>query len=235
MIEVEVSKIKNEEKLHMLMEFLCSMSTEICFTAPHTYHIDEETTIEALNEYKKRCKDKHRELEKYYSQNEPILINALVKIKVKTREQFDEYKDNLYMNEMQLCKKMDSVFEELMKNETQRDYIVAFPEIRNSYKGMEVHMFDSVGTSIIPLDCVIYNASNEIKNLLMKMRTPFVPFLSNKEEKVMLINPLFCKDDDAFGVINTEQGTINFVLDENQYKEFKKLKIKHKKDVSKDE
>ena len=96
-------------------------------------------------------------------------------------------------------------------------------------------MFDSVSVAIVPIDYVIYNASEEMLFELMKMPSLDEPFKLNKEENVVLVNPVFAKQQEAFAAINTSEGTATIFLDEKQYAEFKKLKIKHTKDYVDDE
>ena len=41
--------------------------------------VDEETANNALNEYKQRCKDRHRQIQKWYDTQEPFLMKTLKK------------------------------------------------------------------------------------------------------------------------------------------------------------
>ena len=106
MFEIQVSKKLKEKKLIALLEFLHSISTEICFSCFHKHHISEETSVEILNEYKDRCKERHHQLTSWYQQEEPFLMNVLKKLHIKTEEQFNEYKMEIFQNEMIVCKKM---------------------------------------------------------------------------------------------------------------------------------
>ena len=86
MIEVNIKKKLNDEKFVKLINFLYSLSSEIGFTSFHNYHIDENVCVDVLNEYKQRCKDKHRELQEIYDRKEPFLMKVLKKIGVKTQD-----------------------------------------------------------------------------------------------------------------------------------------------------
>lgn len=235
MVEVNILKKINEKKFISLINFLYSLSSEICFTSFHNYHIDEEVAVEALNEYKQRCKEKHRELQEMYDRKEPFLLKILSKFKVKTDDEFVEYKDHIFQNDMALCNKMDQMLEELNKESKTKDYSVIFPEIKDELKEIEVHMYDSVSVSLMPLDLVICNASDSILKILLKMNNLTSPVLLNKQENTFLINPIFCNAEEAFAVIHSERGFVTMVLKESEYKKFKTLKIRHKKEFVNDE
>ena len=235
MIEVNITKKLNDNKFFSLINFLYALSSEICFTTFHNYHIDEELAVETLNEYKQRCKDKHRELQEIYDRKEPFLMKILKKLGVKTQEQFDEYKEHIFNSDMTLCKKMDELLESLIKDEVTKDYKKIFPQIADDLKEIEVHMYDSVSVSLMPLDLLICNASNNILKSLLDMKQLTMPVLINKQENSFLINPIFCNSEEAFAVIHSERSMVTMVLKEKEYEQFKKLKIKHKKEITNDE
>ena len=235
MVEVNITKKLNEKNRVKLINFLYSLSSEICFTSFHNYHIDEEKANDVLNEYKVRCKDKHRELQEIYDKKEPFLMKILKKLHIKDEEEFQEYKDHIFQHDMSLCKKMDEMLDKLILESNTKDYKVIFSEIKEDIKDIEVHMFDSISVSIMPLDLVICNASDNILKVLLAMKNITDPVLLNKEEKSFLINPIFCNVEEAFSVIHSERGFVTMVLKENEYNKFKTLKIRHKKEVVKDE
>lgn len=235
MIEVNISKRINEKKYIKLIDYICNISNEICFTSFHQYHLDEQTGVDILNEYKQRCKEKHHEIQKWYDAKETFLMKLLKKQKIRTEEEFLEYKEQIYLADMSLCKKMDEVIESLIKNEDQRDYQDVFKIIANDFKEIEIHLFDSTTISLMPLDLVIYRLSDTIKELLLKTKDLSTPFLINEDKSIFLINPVFCKDDEAFAVINNETSSLTIAINEKEYLEFKKLKIKHDKEIISDE
>ena len=235
MIEVNIVKKLKDNQFNSLINFLYSLSTEICFTTFHNYHIDEDLAVDTLNEYKQRCKDKHRELQEIYDRKEPFLMKILKKIDVKNQYQFDEYKEHIFNSDMSLCKKMDELLESLIKDETTKDYTKIFPTIANDIKEIEVHMYDSVSVSLMPLDLIICNASENILNALIDMKQLTMPVLINKSENTFLINPIFCNTEEAFAVIHSERAMVTMVLKEEEYEQFKKLKIKHAKEFTNNE
>ena len=235
MFEIQVSKKLKEKKLIALLEFLHSISTEICFSCFHKHHISEETSVEILNEYKDRCKERHHQLTSWYQQEEPFLMNVLKKLHIKTEEQFNEYKMEIFQNEMIVCKKMDEMLLKLQEETTTIDYKEVFESIKDDFKEVETHMFDSVTVSIFPLDYVVYNTSENLLSEIIKVKSLFLPFFSNEKENLYLFNPVFCKNQEGFGVISTESGIVTMVLDIDDYKKFKTLKIRHKKEVIPDE
>ena len=162
-------------------------------------------------------------------------MKILKKLHIEDEEEFQEYKEHIFQQDMALCKKMDEVLEGLVNETKVKDYKVIFPEIKEDLKEVEVHLFDSVSVSLMPLDLVICNASDNILKVLLAMKNITDPVLINKEEKSFLINPIFCNDEEAFSVIHSERGFVTMVLKENEYNKFKTLKIRHKKEVVKDE
>ena len=182
MIEVNIVKKLKDNQFKGLINFLYSLSTEICFTTFHNYHIEEELAVETLNEYKQRCKDKHRELQEIYDRKEAFLMKILKKIGVKNQSQFDEYKEHIFNSDMALCKKMDELLDSLINEKTTKDYTKIFPSIANDIKEIEVHMYDSVSVSIMPLDLVICNSSENILKALLDMKQLTMPVLINKQE-----------------------------------------------------
>lgn len=235
MIEVNILKKLNEKNRVKLINFLYSLSSEICFTSFHNYHIDEDKANDVINEYKVRCKDKHRELQEIYDRKEAFLMKILKKLHVNDEEEFQEYKEHIFQQDMALCKKMDEVLEGLVNETNVKDYKVIFPEIKDDLKEVEVHMFDSVSVSLMPLDLLICNSNDNILKVLLNMKDITVPVLLNKEDKSFLINPIFCNAEEAFAVIQSERGFVTMVLKENEYNKFKALKIRHKKEVVNDE
>ena len=235
MIEVYITKKIKEEKLAKLLSFLHSLSDEICFSSYHTYSIDEDTSVEILNEYKQRCKERHHQLRMWYEKQEPFLMKVLSKMGVKTDDDFEDYKNHIFENEMMLCKKMDETLLMLQKENSTRDYKEVFPVIKDSFKGIETHMFDSVSASVLPLDYVIYKADEAMLFELMKMKSLYTPLFKDQEHKVVMINPVFANNEEAFALINNAEGSLTMVVSEKDYLEFKKLKIRHKKEVVIDE
>ena len=231
MVEVNIFKKLKEKDIFKLINFLYSLSSEICFTSFHNYHLDEQAANDILNEYKQRCKDKHREIQEIYDRKEPFLMKILSKIKVKTEEEFKDYKEYIFQNDMALCKKMDEILETLVNESKTKDYKEVYPTIKDDLKEVEVHMFDSVSVSLTPLDLLIYNATDSILKVLLNMKDLTTPVLMNKEESSFLINPIFCNTEEAFAVIHSERGFVTMVLKEEGYKRFKTLKIRHKKEV----
>ena len=234
MFEVLVKKLK-KEKLAKMISFLMSLSDEVCFSSYHTYNIDEDTSIEILNEYKQRCKDRHRQLKDWYNKEEPFFMKVLSKLGVKSDDDFEDYSNQIFENDMSLAKKMDEALLLLQKEEATRDYKEVFPLVSESLKHVETHLFDSVSASVIPIDYVIYKADEKLLFELMKMESFHAPFMKNKDKKVILMNPVFVNSQEAFAVINNAEGTLTMVVDDKDYKEFKKLKIRHKKDFVSDE
>lgn len=235
MVEVNILKKINEKKFISLIHFLYSLSSEVCFTSFHNYHINEEVAVEVLNEYKQRCKEKHRELQEMYNRQEPFLMKILSKFRVKSDDEFEEYKGHMFQSDMALCNKMDQILDDLIKEEKTKDYSLIFPEIKDDLKELEVHMYDSVSVSLMPLDLLICNATDNILKVLLKMNNLTSPVLLNKQENTFLINPIFCNKEEAFAVIHSERGFVTMVLKESEYKKFKTLKIRHKKEFVNDE
>ena len=67
------------------------------------------------------------------------------------------------------------------------------------------------------------------------MKSLSSPVLIDNQARVFFINPMFCNDGEAFGIIQSEIGNVSLVLSEEEYKNFKKLKIRHKKEKALDE
>ena len=88
---------------------------------------------------------------------------------------------------------------------------------------------------VFPLDYVVYNTSENLLSQLIKVKSLYSPFFSNEKENLYLFNPVFCKNQEGFGVVSTESGIVTMVLDIDDYKKFKALKIRHKKEVIPDE
>ena len=181
MVEVNILKKLNEKNRVKLVNFLYSLSSEICFTSFHNYHIDEEIANDALNEYKVRCKDKHRELQDIYDRKEAFLMKILSKLGVKTEEEFNEYKDHIFQSDMALCKKMDEVLEGLVNETKVKDYKEIFNEIKDDIKELEIHMYDSVSVSLMPLDLIICNDTSlaHIAGAMGKPCCVLLPYLYN--------------------------------------------------------
>ena len=58
----------------------------------------------------------------------------------------------------------------------------------------------------------------------------------DKEKNIFYFNLLFCKNEEGFAIIHSQQGNMDIMLTKEQYQGFKKLKIKHKKaDIENDE
>ena len=56
-----------------------------------------------------------------------------------------------------------------------------------------------------------------------------------EEVEIFYFNPLFCKGEEGFAIIYSQQELFTMVLSEEEYKIFKKLKLRHKKEVVEDE
>lgn len=235
MIKVEISKALNKKKREDIISFLYSLSNEICFSTIHNYKIDEEKGDEIINEYKKRCIEKHHEIKVWYDNKEPFLIKALKKLKIKTDDEFNEYQNQIFNSDIALTKQMNEIINKLALEEKTIDYKKAFPTIASSFVGYETHMFDTATVSLIPLDILIYKKSNEVLKVLLDIENFSSPVLFNKEEQIYLFNPVFCNEEEGFALIYSEQGSISIVFDDKQYLDFKKLKIKHKKEYVYDE
>ena len=230
MIKVEINKVLNKKKRIKILTFLYSISNEVCFSAIHNYKIDEETGNEIINEYKKRCIEKHHELKVWYDNKEPFLLKSLKKLKIKTEDEFVDYQNQIFHSDMALTKQMNEVINKLVLETKIVDYKKTFPSIASSFVGYETHMFDTAIVSLIPLDILIYKKSDEILKILLDIESFSNPVLFNKDEQVYLFNPVFCNDEEGFALIYSEQGSISIVFDDNQYLDFKKLKIKNKKE-----
>lgn len=236
MVEIVISKKIKEKKYEKLIRFISNISNEVCFSSFHNYHLSEDDGVELINEYKQKCKEKHHHMQKMYDSKQPVFMRILKKIKVKNEQEFQEYKEQIFLSEMSQCKHMEKMIDELIANDKMVDYKEEFSEIKEDYKGIEMHMFDAViNDSFIPLDFIIYNLSNKIIELFVNKKSFFGPFLTNKDNSIMLINPLFCKNDDAICAVDSRSGNLTIFLNENDYLTFKKLKIKHKKEVISDE
>ena len=70
MIEVSINYKLNKKKLDSLLTFLFSIADQVCFSTFHNYHIDEDVSVEIINEYKERCKEKHRQLTMWYEKKD---------------------------------------------------------------------------------------------------------------------------------------------------------------------
>jgi len=235
MIKVEINKALNKEKREKIISFLYSLSKEICFSTIHNYKIDEEKGNEIINEYKKRCIEKHHELKVWYDNKEPFLLKSLKKLKIKTEEEFIDYQNQIFHSDMALTKQMNEVINKLVLETKVIDYKKIFPSIASSFVDYETHMFDTATVSLIPLDILVYKKSEEVLHVLLDIEDFSNPVLFNKDEQIYLFNPVFCNDEEGFALIYSEQGSISIVFDDNQYLDFKKLKIKHKKEYVYDE
>lgn len=235
MIKVEINKSLNKKAKLKLIPFLYSLSEEICFSAIHNYRIDEEKGVEIINEYKKRCIEKHHELKVWYDNKEPFLLKTLKKLKIKNEDEFNDYSNQIFQSDMALCKQMNEVINKLVCENKELDYKKVFPLISPFFVDLEIHMFDTAIVSLIPLDILVYKKSDEILKLLLEIEDFKNPVLINKEEQVYLFNPVFCNKEEGFALIYSEQGSVSIIFDEKQYLEFKKLKIKHKKEYVYDE
>lgn len=229
MIEVIFSSKIKQKKLNSFFLFLKSIASEVCFTSFHDYHLDEDLSIELIDEYKQKCKEKHHDLQVFYNDREPFLMKTLKKLKIKDEEEFQDYRYQIYQNDLSLCKKMEDIFEGLYKKEEIIDYKEIFEEIKDDFKYIETHMHDSVTMSLMPLDCVVYNFSDNLLDKLLKVKTLNEPIFFDVEKDIYFINMVFCKNEEVFCVIATNKETIILLLNEKEYEDFKKLKIRHKK------
>ena len=235
MIEVSINYKLNKKKLDSLLTFLFSIADQVCFSTFHNYHIDEDVSVEIINEYKERCKEKHRQLTMWYEKKDKTIMAALKKFNAVEENTFNEYKMSVFQNDMALCKKMEEVLEKLELDDKMVDYKEVFPLIASSYVNIETHLFDSTSVSTIPLDLVAYKLTDEVKNVLYKMNALTSPVLINEDKTIFYFNPLFCKGEEGFAIIYSQQELFTMVLSEEEYKIFKKLKLRHKKEVVEDE
>lgn len=231
MFEITITKKINFKNKIKLMNFLFDLSSEISFSSFHNYHLNEEDANHLLNEYKKRCIEKHHKLKELYQNQDKILTKTLLKLKINTEEEFEDYQTEIFQNDLSLCKKMEKVFEKLQENLETRNYQHIFPQLAKDYKNFEMHMFDVVSTSLIPIDIIVYHLSKEILELMYQLPSLQAPVLIDKTQQIYYINPVFYDDEDGFAAIFTDTGIVSMVLTETEYKGFKKLKIKHKKEV----
>ena len=234
MIEVTISHNLTEKQLQTLIRFLFKYSTEVCFTSFYDYYVSEDLAVELINEYKERCKEKHRQITQWYNDNDPFIMKALKKLHITNEYEFEEYKESIFESDMSLCRKIQPILDELERENLQRDYNEEFKEIKDDFVSLETHMFDSVLVYHIPLDILSYKASENLMNVLLNMKSLALPVLKS-QNNIVLINPMFCNETEGFSVFNTQQAAATIVLNENQYKEFKKLKIRHKKVAIEDE
>lgn len=235
MIEVAIKSKLNNKKRIALFEFLKSISTEVCFSSYHDYHLSEDCSIELLDEYKAKCKEKHHELKLYYQENDPFLLKTLKKLKIKDEETFEEYRDQLYQNDILLSKQLEKICEDLEKKENIIDYREVFTEIKDDFLYIETHVYDSVGMSLIPIDCVVYNFSNKLLEVILRSNSFLEPILFNSKYNIYFFNMVFCKNEEVFCIVCNEKNMMVVLLNEEEYEKFLKLKIKHKRDVIKNE
>ena len=234
MVEVTITNALKEKQIQNLIRFLFNYSKEVCFTSFHDYYVDEDLAVELINEYKERCKEKHRQITQWYNNNDPFIMKALKKLHITTEYEFEEYKESIFEADMSFCRRIQPILDELEREKLQRDYNEEFKEIKDDFVSLETHMFDSVFVYHIPLDILAYKASENLMNVLLNMKSLSKAVLRS-DNNIVLINPLFCNETEGFAVIHTENAMATIVLNEEQYKEFKKLKIRHKKVVVEDE
>lgn len=227
MIEVTIKHKLKEKQFISLFKFIHSIASEVCFTCFHDYYVSEESAVELIDEYKQKCKEKHHDLDTYYKDKEPFLMKTLKKLKIKDDETFEEYKYSIYQNDLAQCEKMEEILEKLQQKEKVIDYKEIFKDIKDDFKYVETHMFDSVFISLMPLDCVVYNFSEKLLDIILKMDSLCDPILVDEKNQIYYTNMVFCKNEEVFSVIATESGMILMLLKEDEYKEFKKLKIRH--------
>ena len=234
MIEVTISHNLKEKQIQSLISFLFKYSTEVCFTSFHDYYVSEDLAVELINEYKERCKEKHRQITQWYNNKDPFIMKALKKLHITNEYEFEEYKESIFESDMSLCRKIQPILDELERENLQRDYDEEFKEIKDDFVSLETHMYDSVFVYHIPLDILSYKASENLKNVLLKMKSISKAVLRS-DNNIVLINPLFCNETEGFAVFFTQEALATIILNETQYKEFKKLKIRHKKVAAEDE
>lgn len=235
MIEVAINNKLNSKKRIALFEFLKSISTEVCFSSYHEYHLDENNSIDLLDEYKLKCKEKHHDLKVFYEEKDPFLLKTLKKLKVSNEEEFEDYRDQLYRNDILLAKQLEKICDELEKKEEIIDYCEVFAEIKDDFKYIETHIYDSVGISLIPIDCVVYNFTNKLLEVILRTNSFSEPVLYNSKYNIYFFNMVFCKNEEVFSIVCNEKNMMIILLTEKEYENFLKLKIKHKKDVIQDE
>lgn len=229
MVEVSITRKLKAEKLESLFKFLFSLSDQVCFSTFHNYRVNEDNIVEVINEYKERCKSKHHQLTVWYNKQDPVIMKTLKRLGVKDEDTFNEYKMRLFQSDMMLCKNMEEYLEKLLVDETDIDYNEIFPTIKDGFSSLEIHMFDSISVSRVPMDLLTYNLTESVKTTILNMKSLLEPTLFNKEKNIFLFNTLFCKNEEGFAVINSQQGSMEIMLEPEQYLLFKKLKIKHKK------
>ena len=79
MVEVTITNALKEKQIQNLIRFLFNYSKEVCFTSFHDYYVDEDLAVELINEYKERCKEKHRKITQLYDNKDPFIMKALKK------------------------------------------------------------------------------------------------------------------------------------------------------------
>ena len=229
MFEIVIEKIKSK-KISPLIEFLLNKSTEIGFSVIHDYKLDENSKIELIDEFRAKCKQKHHELTKLYNQQYQPLMKSLRKLGIKDEKSFHDYQEKIFQADIQMSKKIEETFEKLDDHKDIIDYKIVFSEIADGYKLQEVHMFDSADFLYLPVDILIYNITDSIRDLLKSLKNFSDATLKNNNK--LLLNPTFFNDDEGFAIIQNESNSLTMVLSENDYNEFKKLKIKHTKDYA---
>lgn len=232
MFEVSIEKY-DKKKLNKLINYLASISDEICFSSLHDYHLDEDECVELIDEYKKRCKEKHKNVRELYENKNKSFMQLISKMGVKDDTSFENYQEMLYQQDLSLCKKMEENIYQLIDNKNVKDYKQIFRAYSDSFKEIETHMFDTITTSIMPLDIVVYKMNEKMKSLLLEIEDVKKPVLENVG--CVFNNPLFCYQDNAVAIFNSQDNNILLELTDNQYKEFKKLRIKHEKEYEEDD
>ncbi len=230
MFEITITKKLNANDMKKIMGFLFSVSDEISFSSLHHYHVDEEDANCIINEYKKSCIEKHHQFSKLYQENNPIILKQLVPLHIHTDEEFNNYIDEIFQDDIALCQKMELILEGLQNETNQIDYRQIFPRIAAYYKEKEIHMFDAASASLIPIDIVFYHLSDEIQALMENLPSLSKPILMDKEGKIFFYNPVFYKNEEVLALIYNALEKIIMTLNDEEYEQFKKLKIKHKKE-----
>lgn len=231
MIEVSIERKLNTKQVSSLLGFLFALSDEIGFSTSHNYHIDEDESVELLNEYKIRCKERHHFLSVLYNNKDPYLLKSLKELDVDSDEKFEEYKMDVYQFEMSICKQMEKELQKLVEDNSIIDYKEVFPIIKDNYVEKETHMFDSFSTSTSPIDIIVYKSDKVLLKELLKIDSLFKPFFANEEKNIYLTNPVFFNGKTGFAAIYSKIGLVSLTISEEIYKAFKKLKIKHRKEV----
>jgi len=226
MVEITITKLKNKYK-DALLDFLYKRTKEICFSAFHVYKVDKNIIDDLIDEYKEKCKFNLKEARDLYRKSPERFKDAMKKLHLEDDDAFEEFTLDIYQNEMAKAIPMKENLEKLALRDDDIDYKELFPNIASSYKEKEIHMFDSLNSDVVPYDSVIYNLTDELKEFLKKTKKLNDIFYSPVNGYYAMFNPLFCNGNEGFAIINTDTNQMGIQLKDEEYEEFKALKIKH--------